>query len=137
MAQLKGRKITVQVSPDDTAWSTLGEMNSADMSVAGNTLDVTKFGDDDVERILGLRDCSWSFSGFYDPTDTNGQVAAQSSLLNDTPLYVQVQFNPGGTSGQKGFKQQVIVSKLDVKATVADTVTIDLSCDGTGAITAV
>lgn len=137
MAQFKGRKIQVTVSPDDVTYSALGEMNSADMGLAGNTLDVTKFGDDDIERILGLRDCQWSFSGFYDPTDTLGQAAVQASLLSDTPLYVKVLFNPTGTAGTQGFKQQVVVSKFDVKATVTDTVTIDLSCDGSGAITAV
>lgn len=136
MAQFTGRSITVKTGTDGVTWQAIGEMDTAELSINGATLDVTKFSDNDVERILGLRDANWSLSGRYDPTDTNGQVVIRSSLLNDTPVYLQFEFNPSGTAGQKGFHQQVIVTKFDIKATAAGTVDVSISADSTGAITA-
>lgn len=132
MAQLKGRSVVVKASTDGTVWNTVGEMNSADMSLAGNTIDVTKFGDDFIEKIQGLRDCSWQLDGFYDPTDTQGQVVIRSALLNDTACYIQFLFD-----GVAGFSQQVKPSKFEVKAGVADAVSVSITLDGTGAITTV
>jgi hypothetical protein len=136
VAQFAGRSITVKTGTDGTTWSAIGEMDTAELSINGATIDVTKFGDNDIERILGLRDANWSLSGRYDPTDTTGQVVLRSSLLNDTPVYLQFEFDPSGTSGNKGFHQQVIVTKFDMKATAAGTVDLSLTADSTGAITA-
>ena len=136
MSQFMGRSITVSASTDGTTWHAIGEMDTAELSINGATIDVTKFGDNDIERVLGLRDANWSLSGRYDPTDTLGQVVVRSSLLNDTPCYLQFEFNPSGTSGNKGFHQQVIVSKFDIKATAASTVDVSITADSTGAITA-
>src|SRR5690242_17607515 len=105
MTAFPGRQVVVNASVDGTTWHPIGEMNSVDLSIGGNSLDVTKFGDADVERILGLRDTPWSLSGFYDPTDTNGQNVVIASLLNNSACYFQVLFNSGGTTGQKGFHQ--------------------------------
>lgn len=137
MAQFTGRAVVVNVSTDNATWHPIGEVNSADMALSGATLDVTKLGDNVIERILGLVDCQWTFAGFYDPTDTNGQVVVRSSLLNNTPLYVQVEFDPSGSAGTKGFSQQVVCSKYEPQAQVAGVVTFQMQLDGSGAITAV
>ena len=137
MAQFTGRATVVNVSVDNATWHPVGEVNSADMALSGATLDVTKLGDNVIERILGLVDCQWTLAGFYDPTDTNGQVAVRSSLLSNTPLYVQVLFNPGGSAGAKGFSQQVVCSKYEPAAQVAGVVTFSMQLDGDGPITAV
>lgn len=137
MAQQKGRKIQVSVSTDDTAYNAVGEMNSVEMNMQGNTLDVTAFGDDDVARILGLRDCSWSLSGWYDPTDATGQIAIRDALLNDTPLYVKVLLAPTATAGLQGFKQQVIPATYNPKGAVAEVIAVDFALDGSGPVTAV
>lgn len=136
MAQYPGRSITVKTGTDGTTWAAIGEMDTAELSINGATIDVTKFGDNDIERIMGLRDANWSLSGRYDPTDTTGQVVLRASLLNDTPVYLQFEFAPGATSGNKGFHQQVIVTKFDIKAAVAGTVDVSITADSTGAITA-
>ena len=136
MAQYPGRKITISTGTDGTTWSGIGECDTAELSINGATIDVTKFGDDDIERIMGLRDANWSLSGRYDPTDTTGQVVLRDSLLNDTPVYLQFEFAPGASAGSKGFHQQVIVTKFDIKAAVAGTVDVSITADSTGAITA-
>lgn len=137
MTQFAGRKVVVDVGTDGATWNPVGELNQADMGLNGALLDVTKFGDDDIERALGLRDCQWTLSGFYDPTDSTGQKVIRDALLNNTALYVKIQFNPGGGAGLVGFSQQVICSKYNPGAQVAGTVTFSCQLDSTGPITAV
>lgn len=137
MTAFAGRQTVVNVSTNGTTWTAVGELNSVEVAIGGASLDVTKFGDADVERILGLRDTPWTLSGFYDPTDTNGQNIIIAALLNNTTIYFEVLFNPTGTSGQKGFSQQVIPTKFDVKGDPASAQTVSISADSTGAITAV
>lgn len=135
MTAFAGRQTVVNASVDGTTWHAIGELNSVEIAIGGNPIDVTQFGVSDVQRILGLRDTPWTLSGFYDPTDTNGQNVILSALLNNTALYLQVMFNPSGTSGQKGFHQQVIPTKFDVKGDPASAQTVSISADSTGAIT--
>lgn len=132
MSQLAGRSVVVKASTNGTTFNTVAELNSCDMALAGNTIDVTTFGDDFIAKIQGLRDCSWTCDGNYDPTDATGQAAIRDALLNDTDVYVQFLFD-----GAAGFKQQVRPSKFEVKATPADPVTVSFTLDGTGAVTAV
>lgn len=136
MAQFPGRSIVINTGTNGTTWTPIGECDTAELSINGATIDVTKFGDNDIERIQGLRDCNWSLAGRYDPTDTNGQVILRTSLLNDTVVYLQFEFAPGASAGSKGFHQQVIVTKFDIKATAAGTVDLSLTADSTGAVTA-
>jgi len=136
VAQYPGRSIQINASVDGSTWHPIGECDTAELSVNGATIDVTKFGDNDIERIIGLRDANWSLNGRYDPTDTTGQVVIRTALLNDSPLYLQFEFAPGASAGSKGFHQQVVPTKFDIKATAAGTVDISITADSTGAITA-
>lgn len=137
MAVVKGRNVVVNVGTDGSTWNPIGELNSADMQLNGNTLDVTKFGDTFIEKVLGLRDCQWTLSGFADHTDTLGQNVVSTAFLTDGPLYIEILFDPSATSGQKGFSQQVVVSKYDRKAAANSTVDMSCTLDGTGPVTAV
>ena len=136
MTAFAGHIATVSASTNGSVWTAVGEMNSVEVAIGGTALDVTKFGDADVERILGLRDTPWTLGGFYDPTDA-GQAIISTALLTNGPLYLQVQFNPAGTSGQKGFSQAVVCTKFDIKGDPANAQTLSISCDSTGAITQV
>lgn len=132
MSALAGRGVVVSVSTDGTVYNAVQELNSCDMSLAGNTLDVTQFGDAFIEKIQGIRDCSWTLDGFFAPLDTTGQVAIRSALVNDTALYVKIVWD-----GTHSILQQVKPSKFEVKAGVADTVSVSITLDGTGVVTIV
>lgn len=130
MSALAGRGVTVSVSTDGSVYNAVTELNDCDMSLAGNTIDVTQFGDTFIEKIQGIRDCSWTLDGFFAPADTNGQVAIRSALVNDTPLYVKIVWD-----GSHSILQQVKPSKFEVKAAVADTVSVSITLDGSGPVT--
>src|SRR5690348_8913891 len=105
MAVVKGRNVVVNVGTDGVTWNPIGELISADMALNGNTLDVTKFGDTYIEKVLGLRDCQWTLSGFADHTDTLGQQVVSNAFLTDGPLYIEILFDPSASAGSKGFSQ--------------------------------
>jgi hypothetical protein len=137
MAQLKGSVIVVSASVDGSTWHPVGEMNSFDLGIGAAALDITKFGDQDIERIQGLRDTPWSIGGFYDPTDTTGQVVILNALLNATALYFKAIVNPTGSAGTQGFSQQVVPTKFEIKGDPATVQTVTVTADSTGAITSV
>lgn len=132
---LPGKNTLVKVSTTAGgagAYTTVDEIQSVDFNESGASIDVTKFDDDWISRIQGLKDCKWSLKGFWDPADTNGQLAIRNAWLNDTELWVQIL--PNGTTG---FKQQVLVSSFNISTGVSGVAEVSIDLEGTGAIAAV
>lgn len=132
---LKGKCVTINASSDGSIFNRVAELNDGTMSIDGDNIDITSFGDCTnslIDRIQGLVDSSYSLSGFYDPTDTTGQVLIRNALLNDTQVYVQ--FLADGTNG---FQQEVKVATFEISATVDGVVNISIDLEGTGAITSI
>lgn len=132
MAVLAGKNVVVAVSTNDSTYNTVAEINDMSMSFEGDNIDTTVFGNAFISRIQGLKDGSYSLSGFYDPTDTNGQTVIRTAWLNDTALYARIY--PNGTAG---FKQQVRVASFEVSAGVDGAVEVSIDLEGTGTISAV
>jgi hypothetical protein len=66
--------------------NTVAEINKWSLSYGHNLGDTAAFGDTWEEKSPGLGRCSGSFSGSYDPSDTNGHVALRTAALNGTPV---------------------------------------------------
>jgi predicted secreted protein len=130
---ISGKNMVVKVATAAAGtYSTVAEIKEASMSQAGNNQDVSTFDSDWIVRMQGLKDATYSLSGFYNSTDTNGQVAIRNSWLNDTPLFVQ--FLPNGTAG---FRQEVRVSSYEVSASADGAQEVSIELEGAGAIVAV
>lgn len=129
---LKGKDVVINVSDDDVTYNQVAELNDGTQTIDGTNIDITEFGDDWINRIQGLKDGTYSLSGFYAPSDTDGQVAIRDALINDTTLYVQ--FLHDGTNG---FQQEVKVATFEVSASVDGAVEVSIDLEGTGTITAV
>lgn len=128
---LKGKSMAVKYSSDGSTWYTIDEINEASMNIEGQNQDITKFGQDYVNRLQGLKDVGYSISGFYDPDDTNGQVALLTAFLADTDIYFG--FLPNGTTG---WEQLVKVSSLDISGSVDGVVEFSCELEGADAIAA-
>lgn len=128
---LKGKSTQVQVSIDDVTYFTVAQINDVDTPFEAENIDTTVFGHDYINRIQGLKDASWNLSGFYDPTDTNGQMAIRSAWAADSPLYAKVSYDGGVTS----FKQQVKVSSFNPSAAVDGAVEVSIDLEGTDIVT--
>lgn len=130
---MAGRGLIIQVGTAvDGPWSDVQDLNDASMSLGGDNLDVSTFGTDFIKRLQGLKDGSYSLGGFYNPTDTNGQVAIRNTWMNDTPLFVR--YLPDGSTG---FMQEVKVSGFEVSAAVDGVVEVSIDLEGNGEITMV
>lgn len=130
---LTGRNMRVKVGTvTGGPFTVVADLNDVSMSMEGDNQDVSAFGSDYVKRLQGLKDASYSLSGYYNPTDTNGQAAIRSAYLNDTPLFVQ--FLPDGTTG---FKQEVKVASFEVSAGVDGQVEVSIELEGSDAISLV
>lgn len=130
---LKGKSFAIKVSTTTGGtYNAVANMNSASMNRSGENLDITTFTQSYINRLQGLKDCSYSVSGFHDAGDTNGQTVIETAFENDSDLFVQ--FLPNGTAG---WKQQVRVASIDIDVDVAGVVSKSYSLEGTGAISTV
>ncbi|MBV9772644.1 MAG: hypothetical protein JO040_01760 [Gemmatimonadetes bacterium] len=130
---IAGKTLVVKVGTVSTGpFNLVQELKDASFSQSGSNQDVSTFDFDWVKRVQGLKDGSYSLSGFYNPTDTNGQVAIRNAWLNDTVLFVQ--YLPNATNG---FQQEVKVSKFDIKASANGATELSVELEGNGPITAV
>lgn len=130
---MKGKSLKIKVgTATGGPFSDVQDLNDASMSLEGDNQDISTFSSDYVKRLQGLKDATYSLSGFYKGDDTNGQVAIRSALINDTGLFVQ--FLPDGTTG---FKQEVKVASFEVSAAADGVVEVSIELEGTDAITLV
>lgn len=127
-----GKGLVFGVSTSTATFTTVDELNSFSMSHSGSNVDISEFTVNYVKRLQGLKDASYSVSGFYDPADTGGQVKIRSALVNDTTLYVQVL--PDGTTTY-GFQQEVKVAAFDIDASADGSVDVSIELEGTDAVT--
>ena len=92
---LPGRLAIVAVSTDGTTYSTVDDLNSAQMTIGGNQYDVSKFGDTAIRRLKGLNDVNFNLAGFLSQGDTNGQAALITAKIL-APIGIFSPFKPLG-----------------------------------------
>lgn len=125
----KGYNVLIKFSVDGSTWYTIDEINSAEMNMEGENIDITKFSQSWINRIQGLKDSSYSLSGFYDSGDTNGQVALRTAFINDSDAYLGVLYD-----GTNGWEQKVKISNFNISAEVNGSVELSIEAEGTDAI---
>lgn len=128
---MKGRSLLVKASTDGSTWYTVANLNEASMSNGAENIDITTFTKSYINRLQGLKDVTYSLSGFYDSTDTNGQVALRSAWENDSTIYIG--FLPDGTAG---WEQVVKVSSFEISGSVDGAVELSIELEGNDAIAA-
>lgn len=127
---LAGKDVVVSVATSSGGtYNAIDEMNNMTMSHSAGNIDISEFGVDWRQRIQGLKDVTYSASGFWDPADTSGQIRIRSAWLNDTTLWVKVL-----PDGSTGWIQQTKVASFDVSATPDGTVEVSFELEGTGAL---
>lgn len=129
---VSGKGFIVEVSPDNATWSRVAEINDASYGIDGDNQDITVFGDSFIRRLQGLKDVSWSLSGFAREDDLTGQRAIKLSLINDTDLYCRMLYD-----GVNGLSQEVKVASFEVSASVDGMAEISFDLEGSGPITLV
>lgn len=108
-------------------------MNDGSVKVNGETIDVTTFASGGwVQKIQGLKSAEISLSGFFEPTDTTGQVTLRTALLNGTSQAITALMD--GTVGWTG---NFLVTGFETGASSSSEVSVSISLESTGAISVV
>lgn len=111
----------------------IGGLNEGTITLNGENIDVTTFLSGGwIDRIQGLKSAEISLSGFWLSNDTNGQEVIKANYLSGTATTINALLD--GTNGWTG---DFLVSSLEFGAAVADAVSISISLESTGAISAV
>jgi len=108
-------------------------LNDASLSRSIETAETTKFGDDDKEYIVGLRDATISLSGMFDSTlDAHIQaVLGQSATLSWA--FATNGSTPGASNPV--YSGECIVTSYDMSPAVGDVVSVSIELQVTGSIT--
>lgn len=126
MSELKGLDAKIKI-----AANVIQGLNDASFSLNGETIDVTTFNMTYKKRIQGLKEFSMSLSGFYTPSDANGQKAIESAAINGTE--VNIAYLPDGTNGFSGN----YLATFEIGASPSGEVTVSYSLESTGELTIV
>ena len=126
---MKGKSMKIMTGADGSAWDEVLGIKEASMQNGADNQDISTFGANYIKRLQGLKDCSYSLSGNYEPTDTTGQVAIRAAWEADTTLYIG--FLPDGTAG---FEQVVVVSSFEISGAVDGVVEVSIDLEGSDAI---
>lgn len=117
------------VSGDEVAGIT-----SCTLNQTADLLDVTDFKDTSGwrKRISGLLDGTVEMSGFAEFADAP-QSLIRSSMISGASIWVTVELNPSGSSGQKGFQVECKVGSANHGGELADVASFDASFSFTAA----
>ncbi len=125
---LPGKNARVKIGAN-----TVQGLNDASFSANGETLDVTTFESNGwKEKIQGLKEFNLSVSGFYEPTDANGQVVLRDAWLNGTEPTVDYLVD-----GTVGFRGTYLVTSMEMGASASGEVSVSFELESTGALTLV
>lgn len=113
----------------------VASLTSISNPLTGDSLDVTTFDSSGLrEFIAGLRTGTVDISGYYDTTDTNGQVAMLTAFLAGTKL-TTTQQPTILWNGTNGISADGIITAYNVDATVDGIVNFSATIQLSGTIT--
>ncbi len=137
---LASHPLKIYVRSDGTAPGASDEvagLNSVDFGPSITMLDITDFKDTSgaKKKLAGLTDGTISLSGDLEMADAPQQLL-RSSALSGADLYVQVHFNPTGSSNQKGYSVVCKAKGFKLGGAVdgKNTFSVDLEFNGTPAL---
>lgn len=117
--------------------NSVAELNNISNPLTADSLDVTTFDSSCLrEFIAGLRSGTIDISGFYDPSDTTGQVAMFTAFLAGTTLETTQQPKILW-DGVNGLQADGVITSLTVDAAVEGLVNFSATIQLTGTITVV
>ena len=96
---------------------------------SADTTEVTALGDTEKSYKTGLQDGSGSLDCYWDETDTNGQLALEDAMANDTAITLNI-YPEGSDSGDTYYSGTVKIESLSMSGSTTDIVTASFSYKG-------
>ena len=124
MATHTGSEGTIKIGSD-----TLGELRSFTLETTAETIEDTSMGDTSRTYKVGLKSFTGSASVFFDETDT-----AQTALVAGAEITLNV-YPEGASSGDTYYTGSAIVTGRTINSSFDGMVEMEISFQGTGALT--
>ena len=124
MATHTGSEGTIKIGAN-----TLGELRSFSLETTAETIEDTSMGDTSRSYKVGLKTFAGTASVFFDETDT-----AQPSLVAGAEITLNV-YPEGASSGDTYYTGSAIVIGRTINSTFDGMVEMEISYQGTGALT--
>lgn len=126
---LPGRNAAVKIGANSVE-----KVQEATFALDGELIDVTNFDSDGWrEKIQGIRGATVNVSGFYDPTDTTGQVAIRGAWLAGTKL-TDVTVLADAATATSGFTADMFVASFEISPATENAVGFSAALESDGAI---
>lgn len=111
-------------------------LTSVDFSPSNDTHDITTFGDEGHEFLVGLTNGTISLNGFWDKTADVGAATVLDGLLGLDATTLAWEFAPeGNTNGNVLYSGEAVLQDLQYSAPVADVVTFTATLQISGSVT--
>lgn len=109
--------------------------NDASLSRTADTAETTTFGLTSKTYVPGLKDATFSGSGFYDKTTTTGSIYILEAIYTANAA-VTCQYRPAGAgAGEYSYAFSGILTSYNITGSTDAVVTFDFEFQVTGAVT--
>ena len=130
MAKVYGKNAVIFVSDGTTEQNLKGDGNSITLNLTGTTAEVLAFGDTWIPRVVGHKDWSLDYSGYFQTTASTAQDTIYTVLNTST----SVVFFPAGCpvgAGSPRFKSSAgIITDFSVTAPVDGPIALSFTMVG-------
>lgn len=108
-------------------------VSDANINISIDTADTSHFGSNAKTYITGQNDATSSVTALFDRARLGTIVAAFNGLLTGTIVSLTVELGPEGTAtGATKISQEMIMTSLNIGASVADLVSVSFELQRTG-----
>lgn len=108
--------------------------NDASLSRTADTAETTVFGVTSKTYVPGLKDATFSGSGFYDKTTTTGPIYILEAIYTANAA-VTCQYRPAVGSGEYSYAFSGILTSYNITGSTDGVVAFDFEFQVTGAVT--
>lgn len=129
----KGAKFSMDVGVTPTLTDISDVVAEANLNISIDTADTSHFGSNSKTYITGQNDATSSVTGLFDRARLLSLTQAFGALMAGTLVSLTVEFGPeGGATGATKMSQEMIMTSLEVGASVGDLVSVTIELQRTG-----
>lgn len=131
---ITGEKAVIKIKAGEGTSVVIKEMNSWELNIKTEVVDTSSFdGDGWAENETSLKSWECTIDGFFNKTDTTGQKAILSNMLNRTKIDIELYYDKD--SEAPDYKGKVVITEFKTGAKLKEAISVSYSCTGSGALT--
>ena len=129
----KGAKFQMDVGTTPTLTDISDIVTEANISISIDAADTSHFGSNSKTYITGQNDATSSVTGLFDRARLLSLTQAFNKLLDGTVTSLTVELGPeGSATGSTKITQEMIITSLEIGASVGDVVSVSMELQRTG-----